>query len=121
MSIKVVNLNDKFSTFSAHWSPKVVGALNGQQVKLVKFQGEFVMHHHEQEDELFLVVEGTMYMELEGKTLEVKAGEFVIIPRMTLHKPYAKEEVKVLLFEPASTLNTGNVNNDFTVENLDVI
>ncbi len=121
MDIKTVNLNQKFDSFSEHWQPKVVGALNGQLVKLAKLKGEFVMHHHENEDEMFLVIEGQLLMELENKTLEVNEGEFVIIPKGINHKPKAVGEVKVMLFEPSTTLNTGNTENQFTVRKLDNI
>lgn len=116
-----VNLARKFSSFSDHWSPRIAGELNGQQVKLVKFQGEFVWHHHEREDELFLVVHGAFRMDYQDaggseKALQVGEGEFVIVPRGTLHRPVAEQEVHVLLFEPAGTLNTGNVRGDRTVD-----
>jgi mannose-6-phosphate isomerase-like protein (cupin superfamily) len=118
-----VNLDEKLASFSDHWSPKIVGELNGQQVKLVKFQGEFVWHHHEQEDELFLAVRGSFRMDYRDdggaeKALEVGQGEFVIVPRGTVHRPVADREVQVLLFEPAGTLNTGNVRGARTVEKL---
>jgi mannose-6-phosphate isomerase-like protein (cupin superfamily) len=113
----IVSLAEKFDSFGDYWNPRIVGELNGQHVKVARFRGEFVPHHHENEDELFLVVEGTLLIELADKTLEVKPGEFAIIPKGTIHKPIAREEVKVLLFEPASTLNTGNIENDLTVEN----
>jgi mannose-6-phosphate isomerase-like protein (cupin superfamily) len=118
-----VNLDEKLASFSDHWSPKIVGELNGQQVKLVKFQGEFVWHHHEQEDELFLVLGGSFRMDYREdggaeKALEVGQGEFVIVPRGTVHRPVADREVQVLLFEPAGTLNTGNVGGARTVEKL---
>jgi mannose-6-phosphate isomerase-like protein (cupin superfamily) len=118
-----VNLDEKLASFSDHWSPKIVGELNGQQVKLVKFQGEFVWHHHEQEDEMFLVVLGSFRMDYREdggaeKALEVGQGEFVIVPRGTEHRPVADREVQVLLFEPAGTLNTGNVGGARTVEKL---
>lgn len=119
--IKKVNLNEKFDLFSEHWSPKIIGELNGQYVKAAKLKGEFVMHQHEKEDEMFLVMEGKLLMELEDQTLELLPGEFVIIPRGTNHKPIATEEVKVLLFEPAATLNTGDVDNELTVKKLDRI
>ncbi|NOQ75306.1 MAG: cupin domain-containing protein [Crocinitomix sp.] len=119
MGIEKINIADKFSLFSEHWSPKIVGDLNQQQVKLAKLKGDFVMHKHDNEDELFLVIEGTLFIELEEKTLELNAGEFVIIPKGVNHKPYAPEKVKVLLFEPASTLNTGEVTNHLTKNNLD--
>jgi mannose-6-phosphate isomerase-like protein (cupin superfamily) len=111
-----VNLARKLALFSEHWSPKVVGELNGQQVKLVKLQGPFVWHHHENEDELFLVLHGRLRMELKDRTVDVDPGEFIIIPRGVEHRPVAEEEVHVLLFEPASTLNTGNVRGERTVE-----
>jgi mannose-6-phosphate isomerase-like protein (cupin superfamily) len=111
-----VNLAEKFALFSEHWQPKVVGALNGQHVKLVKLLGEFVWHHHDDEDELFLVVRGLMRMEFRGRSVTVGPGEFIIVPRGVEHRPVAEEEVHLLLFEPASTLNTGNVRNERTVE-----
>ncbi|MEO0584166.1 MAG: cupin domain-containing protein [Bacteroidota bacterium] len=119
MGIKKVNLQEKFETFSEYWTPKIVGELNNQHVKIAKFKGEFIMHHHENEDELFLVIKGTMNIELVDQTLEINAGEFVVIPKGVKHKPYAKEEVEVLLFEPATTLNTGNETNDLTVKRLE--
>lgn len=121
MEIKKVNLQEKLNTFSEHWTPKVIGELNHQHVKIAKFKGEFVMHHHEQEDELFYVIAGQLFIELSDKILELHPGEFVIIPKGVAHKPYAPEEVSVLLFEPASTLNTGNTNNELTVTDLDKI
>lgn len=121
MEIKTVNLSEKFDAFTEHWTPKIVGELNGQYVKVAKFKGEFVKHQHESEDELFFVVEGTLLMELDHKILEINAGEFVIIPRGTNHTPKAIGEVKVLLFEPKTTLNTGTSENEFTVKNLDKI
>ena len=116
-----VNLADKLSRFSAHWQPKVVGELNGQQVKLVKFAGPFVWHSHADEDELFLVVRGHFRMELRDGDIELQAGEFLIVPRGVEHRPVADEEVEVLLFEPAGTLNTGNVRDERTVEQLERI
>ncbi len=119
MEIKKVNLKEKFETFSEYWTPKIVGELNNQHVKIAKFKGEFIMHHHENEDELFLVIKGTLHIELLHQTMEIQAGEFVVIPKGVKHKPYAKEEVEVLLFEPATTLNTGNETNDLTVKRLE--
>ncbi len=119
MEIKKINLAEKFSLFTEHWSPKIVGELNQQQVKIAKLKGEFVMHKHDNEDELFMVIEGTLFIELEDKTIELNEGEFVIIPKGVNHKPFAPEEVKVLLFEPASTLNTGELTNHLTTKNLD--
>jgi len=104
----VVNLKAKFAAFNTHWEPKVVGELNGQHVRLAKFQGEFVWHSHENEDELFLVVSGYFDMLFRDRTVTVNEGEFIIVPHGVEHCPSAKEEVHVLLFEPASTLNTGN-------------
>jgi len=115
-----VSLAEKFAAFDEHWSPRIVGELNGQHVKLVKFQGDFVWHHHDLEDELFLVVRGAFRMEYRDesgeKSLEIAAGELVIVPRGMEHRPCAPEEVHVLLFEPAGTLNTGNVRNERTVD-----
>lgn len=119
MSVKVVTINNKFDSFTDYWSPKIVGELNGQLVKIAKLKGEFVRHQHELEDELFLVIEGTLEIEMDDETLKINAGEFVIIPKGTFHKPIAANEVKVLLFEPKSTLNTGNIENEFTVRDLD--
>ncbi|MUV04221.1 cupin domain-containing protein [Flavobacterium rakeshii] len=119
--MKTVNLKEKFDSFTEYWNPKIVGELNGQLVKVAKFKDEFVMHKHDNEDEMFLVMEGKLLMELDDKTLEINAGEFVVIPKGTNHKPVAVGEVKVMLFEPNTTLNTGNTENDFTVKNLDRI
>ena len=116
--INKVNLKSKFDLINNFWSPKIVGELNGQHVKIAKFKGEFVMHNHQDEDELFFVINGTLYIELKSKVLELKSGEFIIIPRGVDHKPYSKNEVSVLLFEPKSTLNTGNVNNEFSISNI---
>ena len=110
-----VNLSDKLSQFTDHWSPRIVGELNGQHVKLVKLQGEFVWHHHEAEDELFLVLKGALTIHLRDAPVHLSAGEFFIVPRGVEHKPEADSEVDVLLFEPASTINTGQVRNDRTV------
>jgi mannose-6-phosphate isomerase-like protein (cupin superfamily) len=114
-----VNLRDKLSQFSEHWSPKIVGELNGQLVKLVKFKGEFVWHHHDHEDEMFLVVRGSFDMHLRDRVVTIREGEFFIVPRGVEHKPVAADEAHVLLFEPATTLNTGNVRNERTRENLE--
>jgi mannose-6-phosphate isomerase-like protein (cupin superfamily) len=113
--IEPVNLRGKLSLFETHWDPKIVGELNGQHVKLVKFQGEFVWHHHEHEDELFLVVQGRFTMEFRDRQVPLEEGEFLIVPRGVEHRPVAEHEVHVLLFEPATTLNTGNVVSDRTV------
>jgi mannose-6-phosphate isomerase-like protein (cupin superfamily) len=116
-----VNLAAKFQLFGEHWSPKVVGELNGQQVKLAKLLGTFDWHHHEQEDELFLVVRGTLVLRLRDREVVLNEGEFFIVPRGVDHQPHAEEEVHVLLFEPASTLNTGNVSSERTRPQLDRI
>jgi mannose-6-phosphate isomerase-like protein (cupin superfamily) len=110
-----VNIRDKLAQFHDHWSPKIVGELNGQHVKLVKFLGEFVWHRHENEDELFLVVQGRFRMDFHDRQVWLEEGELLIVPRGVEHRPVALEEVHVLLFEPASTLNTGNVAGALTV------
>ncbi|HYF62271.1 MAG TPA: cupin domain-containing protein [Herpetosiphonaceae bacterium] len=110
-----VNLAAKLGQFGEHWSPKIVGELNGQHVKLVKLKGEFVWHHHDDEDELFLVVKGRLRMELRAGDITIEEGEFLVVPRGVEHRPVADEEAHVLLFEPAATLNTGNVTNERTV------
>jgi mannose-6-phosphate isomerase-like protein (cupin superfamily) len=110
-----VNLREKLALFDAHWEPKIVGELNGQHVKLVKFQGEFVWHHHEHEDELFLVVKGGFTMEFRDRNIALEEGEFLIVPRGVEHRPVAEHEVHVLLFEPVTTRNTGNVVTERTV------
>jgi mannose-6-phosphate isomerase-like protein (cupin superfamily) len=114
-----VNVQQKLSQFDDHWSPKIVGELNGQYVKLVKFQGEFVWHHHEHEDEMFLVVKGRFRMEYRDRHVWLEEGEFLIVPRGVEHRPVAEEEAHVLLFEPATTLNTGNVVNERTIHELE--
>lgn len=113
-----VNLAEKLATFTDYFNPRVAGELNGQQVKLVKFKGSFVWHHHETEDELFYVVKGRFDMHLRDKIITVEAGEFLVVPHGVEHMPVAEEEVEILLFEPASTLNTGNVENERTVREL---
>ena len=110
-----VTLASKFASFSEHWSPRIVGELNGQHVKLVKFVGEFVWHHHDHKDEMFLVHRGRFRMELRDGDIELGAGDFLIVPRGVEHRPVAEEEVEVILFEPAGTLNTGNVVSERTV------
>jgi mannose-6-phosphate isomerase-like protein (cupin superfamily) len=113
-----VNLDQKFAQFSDYWSPKVVGELNGQHIRLVKLQGEFVWHHHENEDELFLVLKGQLTMQFRDREVMLNPGEFIIVPKGVEHKPIAAEEVHVMLLEPASTLNTGDVMNERTVATL---
>jgi mannose-6-phosphate isomerase-like protein (cupin superfamily) len=116
-----VNLLQKFSLFDEYWSPKIAGELNGQQVKLVKLKGEFTWHHHENEDEMFYVVKGSFEMRYRNRVDVINEGEFIIVPKTTEHKPVAAEEVWVMLFEPASTLNTGNTENEFTKKELQQI
>ena len=112
-----VNVAEALQSFSEHWQPRIVGELNGQHVKLVKLQGEFVWHHHADEDEMFYVVRGAMDIEIRGGgTIALREGEFFIVPRGVEHRPVAQEEAHVMLFEPAGTLNTGNVRNERTYE-----
>jgi mannose-6-phosphate isomerase-like protein (cupin superfamily) len=113
-----VNLAEKFALFDDYFSPKIAGELNGQMVKLVKLKGEFDWHQHDQEDELFLVVKGHLRIRLRDRDIDLEEGEFFIVPRGVEHQPVAAQEVHVLLFEPASTLNTGNLRNEKTVEQL---
>ncbi len=110
-----VNLSDKLSLFTEHWSPRIVAQLNGQHVKVVKLRGEFVWHHHEREDELFLVLKGRLTIELRDRAVTLEPGEFFVVERGVEHKPVAEEEVHVLLFEPAGTVNTGNVQDERTI------
>ena len=120
-AIERVSLVEKLNSFQDYWSPKIVGEVNESFVKLVKLKGEFVWHHHDAEDELFLVVKGSLLIRLKDRDVRVEEGEFVIIPRGVEHLPVAEEEVHVLLLEPKSTLNTGNVANERTVAELDRI
>lgn len=119
--IRPINLNEKFDSFNETWTPKIVGDLNGQQVKIARLLGEFVRHKHENEDELFWVLEGVLKLVLDDQTIELHAGEMVVIPKGVYHQPIAEQEVKLVLFEPASTINTGDVSNEFTLRNLDHI
>ncbi len=118
-TIEKVNLAEKFSRFRDQWSPKIVGELNDAHVKLAKLEGEFVWHQHEVEDELFLVVKGRLLIKLRDGEIRLDEGEFVIIPRGVEHLPVAEDEVEVLFVEPKSTLNTGNVRDERTVEQLE--
>lgn len=116
LRVNSVNIQQKLAAFGEHWSPRIVGELNGQHVKLAKIQGSFVWHHHDAEDELFLVLKGRMRMEFRDREVIVEPGEFIIVPRGVEHRPSADEETHIMLFEPASTLNTGNVRGERTVE-----
>jgi mannose-6-phosphate isomerase-like protein (cupin superfamily) len=119
--LQKINLDEKFSLFQSHWDPKIVGELNNQLVKLVKFKGEFVWHKHNAEDELFLTIRGTFNMHFRNSIININEGEFIIIPRGVEHRPVAKEEVQVLLFEPESVVNTGDTESELTKINLDKI
>jgi mannose-6-phosphate isomerase-like protein (cupin superfamily) len=116
-----INLAEKFSRITEYWKPYIAGELNGQLVKLDKLKGEFVWHHHENEDEMFLVVKGRFHIEFRDKTVWLEEGEFIVVPRGVEHKPVADEEAWIMLFEPASTLNTGNVDNEFTLRELEKV
>ncbi len=119
--MRKVNLSEKFSLFNEYWHPKIVGELNGQHVKLVKLKGEFVWHKHDDEDELFYVVSGILSMEFRDKTVEIQPNEFIIVPIGTEHRPVGLEEVAVMLFEPKTTLNTGDTVGEFTRKQLDIL
>jgi mannose-6-phosphate isomerase-like protein (cupin superfamily) len=121
MKIEKVNIEEKLNRIDDYWNPRIVGELNGQHVKLTKVSGEFIWHKHEEEDEMFLIISGDFIMELRDGSIPVKPGEFIIIPKGVEHRPVAKGEVHLMLFEPASTLNTGNVKNELTKEKLEHI
>ncbi len=114
-----VNIGEKLASFSDHWNPRIVGELNGQHVKLVKFQGEFVWHDHAAEDELFLVVRGSFRMEFRDHSVTLKEGEFLVVPRGVEHRPVAEREVEVMLFEPAGIKHTGDVESELTVHHFE--
>jgi mannose-6-phosphate isomerase-like protein (cupin superfamily) len=117
----VVNVEDKFALIQEHWSPKILAQLNGQMVKAVRFQGDFIWHHHENEDELFYVVRGSMTMKFRDRECKLNEGEMIVVPRGVEHCPSAEEECWVLLFEPDTTLNTGNIINERTKKDLELI
>ncbi|MFT5701391.1 MAG: mannose-6-phosphate isomerase-like protein (cupin superfamily) [Desulforhopalus sp.] len=119
--MKVVDIKEKLSLFNEHWSPKIIGELNGQYVKLAKLKGQFVWHQHENEDELFMVMKGKLIIRLKDQDINLTQGQFFIIPRGTEHLPIAEEECHVMLFEPKSVLNTGNTKSEMTVEKLEKI
>lgn len=116
-----VNVSEKFSLIDQYWDPRIAGELNGQMVKLVKFKGPFTWHKHDHEDEMFLVVRGSFNMELRDKTIALNPGEFLIVPKGVEHRPHAMEECEVMLFEPSTTLNTGDQRNAFTKDKLQSI
>jgi mannose-6-phosphate isomerase-like protein (cupin superfamily) len=118
MSIDKINTREKLNKFEEQWKPYIIGELNGQYIKVVKFTGPFTWHHHDNEDEMFYVIKGEFDMELKDKTIKIREGEFIIIPKGVEHRPVADKEAHVMLFEPASTLNTGNVRNSFTKEKI---
>ena len=109
-----INLQNKLAQFHDHWNPRIIGELNGQQIKLAKLKGEFIWHHHENEDELFLILKGTLKMEFRDRTETIHPGEIIIVPKGVEHRPVAENEVELMLFEPATTLNTGNLQNERT-------
>jgi mannose-6-phosphate isomerase-like protein (cupin superfamily) len=121
MEIEKVNIGQKLSLFDDHWNPRIIGELNGQHVKLAKLQGEFIWHKHDNEDEMFLVISGILKIEFRDRTIEILPNEFVIVPKGIEHKPIAESEVSILLFEPNTTLNTGNIIGELTKEKLDRI
>ncbi|HRI78333.1 MAG TPA: cupin domain-containing protein [Cyclobacteriaceae bacterium] len=116
--MNTINLKEKLALFKDHWNPRIIGELNGQHIKLAKLKGEFIWHHHDAEDELFLVLKGTLKMEFKDKTEMIRAGEIIIVPKGVEHRPVAEEEVELMLFEPATTLNTGNLENERTRKDL---
>ncbi len=116
--VEKINLLQKLNEINEYWKPGIIGELNGQHVKVAKLKGEFIKHHHENEDELFMVIKGKLKIEIDDDTVELNEGEIFIVPRGVEHRPVADEEVQILLFEPASTLNTGNIRNEKTVFDL---
>jgi len=121
LKMNKINITDKLALFSDFWNPRIVGELNGQYVKLAKFKGEFTWHKHDNEDEMFWILQGNLKIEFRDKIVEIVENEFIIIPKGTEHKPVAEKEVSVMLFEPKSTLNTGNQQNNLTCEQLEKI
>ena len=119
--MKKVNIKEKFALFNDHWSPRIIGQLNGQEVKVAKVKGEFIWHDHANEDEMFLIIKGTLKLEFRDHTVTLNEGEMLIIPRGIEHKPIAEEEVHLLLFEPASTKHTGDVEHELTKNRKDLI
>ncbi len=119
--MEVINIKQKLAKFSDYFNPRVIAELNGQHVKLGKFKGEFVWHSHNDEDEMFLVVKGKFFMEFRDKTVEINEGEMIVVPKGVKHRPRADEEVHVMLFEPANTVNTGIIENEMTIKELEWI
>ena len=119
--MEIINLTQKFNLFNDHWSPKIVGELNGQEIKLAKVKGEFVWHNHQDEDELFFVVSGKLKIEFSDKTLEINEGEMIIVPKGVEHKPVAEEEVWMMLFEPNNIKHSGDVKSDLTIDTYEKI
>ncbi|MDA9809562.1 cupin domain-containing protein [Flavobacteriales bacterium] len=116
-----INIEQKLSLFNDHWNPRIVGELNKQHVKIAKIKGEFIWHKHDDEDEMFLVLKGTLKIAFRDKTETINENEIIIIPRGTEHKPIAEKEVSIMLFEPATTINTGALENELTRKNLEAI
>jgi len=115
--MKKINLEEKFALFNEHWTPKIITELNDYQIKIVKVEGDFVWHDHSNTDEFFLVIEGTLFIELKGETMELNAGELYVVPKGVQHRPYALEECKVMLIEPRGVVNTGEAESDLTASN----
>ncbi len=119
--MKAINLSEKFNLINEHWSPRLLGELNNQAVKIAKLKGEFIWHNHENEDEMFFVIEGSMTIKLKDKDIVLNKNEFFIIPKGVEHKPVAKDEVLVMMFEPMSTINTGNIESDITIKDIEKV
>ena len=115
--MKKINLEEKFAMFNEHWTPKIITELNDYQIKIVKVEGDFVWHDHSDTDEFFLIIEGTLFIEFEGETMELNAGELYVVPKGVQHRPYALEECKVMLIEPRGVVNTGEAESDLTATN----
>ena len=112
-----INLNQKFALFNEHWTPKIISELNDYQIKIAKVEGDFVWHNHSNTDEFFLVIEGTLYIEFESETMELNAGEMYVVPKGVQHRPYAREECKIMLIEPPGVVNTGEADSELTASN----
>lgn len=119
--MEAVNLSEKFDLINEYWSPRLIGELNNQAVKIAKLKGEFIWHHHENEDEMFFVIKGELTIKLKDQDINLKENEFFIIPKGVEHKPVAKDEVLVMMFEPISTINTGNIKSDITIDKVEKI